>query len=213
MPSPVEIYRMMELHLGDLGNPVPLKTGRDPFAVLVSTVISLRTRDAVTEEVSATVLGRASDPKTLHALPAGELESLLRPAGFYRQKARQLRGISEDIIGKYGGHVPSSMEDLLSLPGVGRKTACYMSGMVFGIPAVCVDVHVHRISNRTGLVHTGSAAETERALMKLFPEDMWNRINHMFVRFGQRVCRPRFPQCDRCPFGAMCPSSKEKSGD
>jgi endonuclease-3 len=197
----------MEERLGHLGKPSPLNAGTDPFAVLVSTLVSLRTRDAVTEKVSRRLLSRATDPEGILALTDGELEDLLRPAGFFRQKAAQLRGICVAIRDRFGGRVPSGMDDLLSLPGVGRKTACYVLGTVFGKPAVCVDVHVHRISNRLGLVDTGDPADTERALMEIYPEEMWNRINHPFVRFGQRICRPRHPLCGDCPFSGWCPSA------
>ncbi len=203
----MEVFRTMEEHLGHLGRPSPMSVGSDPFAVLVSTLVSLRTRDAVTEKVSARVLSRAPDPESILELPPGELESLLKPAGFYRQKAAQLRGICTAILGRFGGSIPDRIEDLLSLPGVGRKTACYVAGMVFGQPAVCVDVHVHRISNRIGLADTSTPAGTEEALMELYPEEMWNRINHLFVRFGQRVCRPTNPLCGHCPLGERCPSS------
>jgi endonuclease-3 len=202
----MQVYREMSEHLGELGRPSPLKEGKSPFPVLVSTLVSLRTRDAVTEKVSSRLLDRAPDPESVLALPEGELENLLMPAGFFRQKARQLRGICAAVLERYGGEVPDSVEELLTLPGVGRKTACYVAGMAFGKPAVCVDVHVHRISNRTGLVTTRTPEETERALMQLYPRDLWNRINHLFVRFGQRVCRPVAPSCGRCPFSGWCPS-------
>jgi len=209
-PSPLEVFGGMEKHLGDLGKPAPLSTGRDPFSVLVSTIISLRTRDAVTEQVSVRLLGIAPDPEAMLGISESELESVLRPAGFYRRKAVQIKSISSKILERFNGQVPRRIEDLLSLPGVGRKTACYMLGMVFDVPAVCVDVHVHRISNRTGLVKTRSPDETEKALMKAFPEEYWNKINHLFVRFGQRVCRPRYPLCSTCPFCSWCPSSAER---
>jgi endonuclease-3 len=202
----MQVYREMQEHLGDLGRPSPLKGGRAAFPVLVSTLVSLRTRDAVTERVSSKLLDRAPDPGSMLELGEGELEDLLKPAGFFRQKARQLRGICSAVLERFGGEVPDTVEELLTLPGVGRKTANYVVGMVFGKPAVCVDVHVHRVSNRTGLVTTRTPEETERALMLLYPRDVWNRINHLFVRFGQRVCRPVAPLCGRCPSSGWCPS-------
>jgi endonuclease-3 len=205
------IFLTMEDHLGNLGRPSPMIRGSDPFAVLVSTLISLRTRDTVTEKVAARVLSFAPDPDSILDLQPGELENLLKPAGFYRKKAVQLRGICNAIRDRFAGSVPDRMEDLLSLPGVGRKTACYVVGMVFSQPAVCVDVHVHRISNRIGLADTSSPSGTEEALMKIYPESIWNRINHLFVRFGQRVCRPRNPLCGHCPFGIWCPSSGSRA--
>jgi len=199
-----DVLRIMEEMTGEPGTPVPLETSSDPFHVLVSTIISLRTRDAVTSVVSAALLHRAPDPATMLTLEEDELENLLRPAGFYRQKARQLLKISAILIEDHGGEVPGSMDELLALPGVGRKTANYLMGMVFGEPAICVDVHVHRISNRIGLVSTSNTHETEEALKPLLPLEDWTGINHIMVRFGQKICKPVRPLCDRCRLRQGC---------
>ncbi len=208
-PAPERLLASMRRRLGKLGVPAPVSTGRrDPYAVLVSTVVSLRTRDAVTRKVSRRLLERAPDAKTLASMDRDSLEEVLRPAGFFRQKARQLREAARMLVTEHGGNVPSTREGLLSLPGVGPKTAGYVLGMAFGKPAVCVDVHVHRISNRMGLVSTRTPEETETELQRLFPKSLWTGINHVFVRFGQNVCRPRRPDCGSCPFAGWCPSSE-----
>ena len=188
------------------GIPAPMEESREAFPVLISTIISLRTRDAVTRMVSRQVLTKAPDIDAMISIDRTELEQLLRPAGFYRQKAGQMKRIAEILKSDFDSSVPGSMESLLSLPGVGRKTANFVMGMVFGVPSICVDVHVHRISNRLGLVDTRSPEETESALQKLFPIEEWTGINHIMVRFGQTICRPAKPLCNDCPLQDQCPS-------
>jgi len=203
---PPTILSRMEKALKSPGVPAPMQESREAFAVLVSTIISLRTRDTVTRSVSRQVLKRAPDIDAMISIDRAELEQLLRPAGFYRQKAGQIKKIASILRNDFDGKVPDSIDSLLSLPGVGRKTANFVLGMVFGKPSICVDVHVHRISNRLGLVDTLSPAETESALQKLFPKAEWTGINHIMVRFGQRICRPVKPLCDECPLREQCPS-------
>lgn len=193
------------------GTPAPLEESQEAFPVLVSTVISLRTRDAVTRAVSARVLKSAPDVKSMISIDMKELETLLKPAGFFRQKAKQLKKTAELIQNMFDGEVPDNIEDLLSLPGVGRKTANFVLGMVFGKPAICVDVHVHRISNRLGLVRTSAPEETEMQLQKIFPSEYWTRINHIMVTFGQRICKPVKPRCEVCPLNTICPVVTSKS--
>ncbi len=190
--------------------PAPLQSSADAFPALVSTIISLRTRDAVTTQVSAAVYRRAPDPVTMASMEQEELEELLRPAGFYRRKAGQLIRIAAQILEEHDGMVPNSREALLALPGVGLKTANFVLGMVFGIPSICVDVHVHRISNRLGLVSTSTPEDTEVALRNIFPEDWWSRINHVMVRFGQTICRPVGPRCAECLFRGWCPEAASR---
>lgn len=211
MRGPVRLLRAMEAFLGETGTPAPLSAGDQPFRVLVGTVISLRTRDAVTSAVTRRVMDRASGPRELAAVPVDELEELLRPAGFFRVKARQLIEMARMICEKHQGQVPGSREELTALPGVGGKTAAFVLGRAFGVPAVCVDVHVHRIANRTDLVATRSPERTERELMKLYPEDEWIGLNHVFVRFGQRVCLPVRPRCGVCPLREDCGSHSGRS--
>ncbi|MBN2586745.1 MAG: endonuclease III [Candidatus Fermentibacteraceae bacterium] len=201
------LLERMRSAIGEMGRPAPMEGSDRAFPVLVGTIISLRTRDAVTRKVSLRVLSEAPTPQALASMDQGRLEELLRPAGFYRQKAGQLKAISSILLRDFGGTVPRSISELLGLPGVGRKTANFVLGMVFGIPSICVDVHVHRISNRLGLVETRSAEETETGLQRIFLEEEWTGINHTMVRFGQEICRPVRPRCHDCPFVGDCPSS------
>jgi endonuclease-3 len=194
----------MTEHLGETGVPAPLSGGDSPFNVLVGTVVSLRTRDAVTHMVTKRLLQRVTSPRELASVPLGELEDLLRPAGFFRVKAQKLREMAGLLCERHDGIVPSSREELMALPGVGGKTAAFVMGMAFGIPAVCVDVHVHRVSNRIGLLATRTPGQTEEGLMKIFPREEWTGLNHVFVRFGQRVCLPSRPRCKACPLKGEC---------
>lgn len=205
--NPLEILRIMERTIEEGRGPAPMESSKEAFPVLVSTIISLRTRDAVTRQVSREVLKSAGDAESMDSIDEGKLQELLRPAGFYRQKASQLKRIARILKQDFNGEVPEDMESLLSLPGVGRKTANFVMGMVFEEPSICVDVHVHRISNRLGLVSTGNPEETEYALQKIFPREEWTGINHTMVRFGQTICRPRNPLCNECPVKERCPSA------
>lgn len=181
------------------------RTTRSPFRLLVSCVISLRTKDEVTHDASRRLLALAPTPVDLAALPAETIAEAIYPAGFYRQKARQLRAIGTTIHNRHGGRVPEDEEELLALPGVGRKTANLVLGLGFGIPAICVDTHVHRISNRLGLVRTTSPKATEKALQPVLPRDLWIDINDLMVTFGQTVCHPTSPHCTTCPLADLCP--------
>lgn len=203
----LNILESMKQATGSTCIPAPLEESREAFPVLVSTVISLRTRDAVTREVSGKVLKEVPDAASMIAIDRRKLEELLKPAGFFRQKAGQLKKSADIIQKQFNGRVPDNMKDLLSLPGVGRKTANFVLGMVYGKPAICVDVHVHRISNRLGLVETPSPEKTELKLQELFAPSEWNRINHIMVTFGQRICKPVKPRCEVCPLNSICPVS------
>jgi len=178
---------------------------RDPFRLLVACVISLRTKDEVTAASSARLFARAATPAALAALPESEIGRLIFPAGFYNTKARQLREIARRVAAGYGGAVPGDRAALLAFPGVGRKTANLVLGLGFGIPAICVDTHVHRISNRLGLVRTRNPEETERALEAVLPRRWWIDINDLLVTFGQTICHPTSPRCSTCPLAAACP--------
>lgn len=178
---------------------------RTAYAVLVSTVVSLRTRDEVTFEVSKRTLEAFPDVDSLSRTNADTLAAALYPAAFYRNKAQSLIRAAETIISDFGGAVPSDEDKLLSLPGVGRKTAQLVRAEAFGIPAICVDIHVHRISNRIGICATQSPDETERELVQVFDKKDWIRINRVLVPFGQQVCTPVSPWCTRCPVQTSCP--------
>ena len=177
----------------------------DPFRVLVSTIISTRTKDAVTAAASDRLLAAAPDAGRLAALPAARIARLIFPAGFYRTKAANLRATARLLLGRYAGRVPEGMEDLLALPGVGRKVANLVRGVGFGIAGICVDTHVHRISNRLGWVATRDPAGTEQALMRELPRRYWIVVNELMVRWGQTVCAPLSPHCSACPLAGSCP--------
>ncbi len=178
---------------------------RDPFRLLVSCVISLRTKDEVTREASARLFAVAATPAALARLQAPRVARLIFPAGFYNTKGRQIREIARRIAAEYGGSVPPDREALLAFSGVGRKTANLVLGLGFGIPAICVDTHVHRVSNRLGLVRTKVPEETERALEKVLPRRLWIEINDLMVTFGQNICQPVSPRCSICPLAERCP--------
>ncbi len=177
---------------------------RSPFHILVSCVISLRTKDEVTAQASERLFSLAQSPAELEALPEEIIAKAIYPAGFYNTKARQLREIARILVQEHGGQVPPDEEALLALPGVGRKTMNLVLGLGFGIPAICVDTHVHRISNRLGLVETTTPAATERALQELLPEDLWIPINDLMVTFGQNQCHPTSPRCSTCSLADLC---------
>lgn len=178
--------------------------GRDPFRVLAACLLSLRTKDEVTDAASARLFARASTPQQILSLTPVQIQKLIYPVGFYRTKAKRLRQICQHLIGRFRGKVPDTMEELLTLPGVGRKTANLVLAAGFGKPAICVDIHVHRISNRLGYVKTRNPHETETALRGKLPRRYWIAYNALLVRFGQKVCRPVSPWCSRCGLKAYC---------
>ncbi len=177
---------------------------RDPFRVLVSTIISLRTKDEVTEQASRRLFELADTPEALGQLDVRRVERAIYPAGFYKTKARTLRDISRRLVHEYNGRVPDTIDELLTFKGVGRKTATLVVSLGYGIPAICVDTHVHRISNRLGLVETRNPDETEFALMDLLPRRYWISYNELLVTFGQQVCKPLSPHCSSCPVRRSC---------
>lgn len=178
---------------------------RDPFRILISTLISLRTRDEVTLTVSRRLFAFADTADVLAEADPEEIARLIYPCGFYTVKAQRIRNISRIIRDEHGGTVPASFSGLLALPGVGRKTAALTLALGFQIPAVCVDIHVHRISNRLGWVSTRTPEETEFALMELLEQERWSEVNEALVRFGQVICTPGRPRCSRCPLSGGCP--------
>jgi len=180
------------------------KESRDPFRVLISCLISLRTKDEVTGEASARLFRLAVTPRTMADLPAAMIARTIYPAGFYRTKAATIRGICRTLLDRHDGKVPDTMEDLLALKGVGRKTANLVLTIGFGKPGICVDTHVHRISNRLGWVETRSPDETEQALRAVLPRRHWIEINEILVRHGQQVCKPLSPVCSVCPVQTDC---------
>jgi endonuclease-3 len=177
---------------------------KDPYLVLVSCMLSLRTKDKTTQEASRRLFLAARTPAAMAKLSFRKIEKLIYPVGFYRTKAKAIIKSSRMIIDSFHGAVPRTVEGLLRLPGVGRKTANLVLGLGFGIPAICVDTHVHRISNRLGWVKTASPEETEMALRKLIPASSWIELNTILVTFGQNICVPVSPLCSRCSVRDMC---------
>jgi len=179
--------------------------GRDPFRILVACVLSLRTRDETTGPAAQRLFAVASTPPALLALSEQRIASLVYPVAFYRRKATALRRICSQLLERHDGHVPSDLDALLALPGVGRKTANLVRTVGFGLPGICVDTHVHRIANRLGFVATRTPAETEAALRARLPRRHWIGLNDLLVTFGQNVCHPTSPRCSSCPVAALCP--------
>lgn len=175
-----------------------------PFETLVSTVLSLRTKDAVTESASRRLLAQAPTPEAISTLTSHEIEALIYPVGFYRTKARHLHTICRIILEKHGGKVPRTLEELLELPGVGRKTANLVVTVGYGDYGICVDTHVHRISNLWGYVSTKTPEESEFALRQKLPRKHWKTFNDILVTFGQNLCVPVSPWCSRCPVAVYC---------
>jgi endonuclease-3 len=178
---------------------------RSPFRLLVACVISLRTKDEVTAEASRRLFQIAPTPDDLAELEEKRIAQAIYPAGFYNTKASQLRKIARILRDNYSGEVPDDEQALLDLPGVGRKTANLVLGLGFGVPAICVDTHVHRISNRLGLVSSKSPEQTEKGLGGVLPRDLWVPINDLLVTFGQNCCHPTSPRCSECPLDDLCP--------
>ena len=177
----------------------------DPFAVLVSCIISLRTRDEVTELASARLFTLAKLPAELLELSNAKIEKAIYPAAFYRNKTKSLKELCQVLVKEYSGKVPNKLEELLKLKGVGRKTANLTLILGHNKPGICVDIHVHRISNRWGYVKTKSPDETEMVLRAILPKRFWKGYNDLLVSFGQNLCKPVSPFCGSCPLEDQCP--------
>jgi endonuclease-3 len=183
----------------------------DPFQVLIATLLSARTQDATTLAASTRLFAKARTPKTVVALPVKEIERLIYPVGFYRNKAEFVKAASRAIVERFGGRVPATLEELTTLPGVGRKTANLVLILAFrSTENICVDIHVHRISNRLGWVRTRTPEETEQALYEVIPQRWWPVVNQYFVTWGQNVCRPVYPRCGHCAIATACEYRRER---
>ena len=191
---PPRMTALRELHEAECG----------PFQILVGTILSARTRDENTAEVSKRLFAKYPDPAKLARAKKKDVERVIKSIGFYRVKAGRIIEVAKIIDGRYGGRVPKDLEKLVELPGVGRKTANCVLVYAFGEPAIPVDTHVHRISNRLGLVETRTPEETEAALAKKIPKKFWLEINDTFVMYGQNICRPVSPMCGRCRIRRSC---------
>lgn len=177
---------------------------KNPFKVLISTIISLRTKDEVTIEASKRLYKILTKPEDAFNLSPSEIATAIYPTGFYRRKAIQIKNICERLVNEFNSIVPNDIETLLTFEGVGRKTANLVLTEGFNIPAMCVDTHVHRISNRFGYIETKSPDESEMVLREILPLKHWNRYNELFVAFGQSICRPISPHCSKCPVLNYC---------
>jgi endonuclease-3 len=178
---------------------------RDPFRVLTACILSLRTKDETTRSAAERLFALADTPERLARVPVRAIERAISPVGVYRTKARTLRALSRRLVEERGGKVPDTIEDLLAIKGVGRKTANLVVTVGFGKPGICVDTHVHRISNRWGLVGTKTPEQTEFALRERLPKRYWIRYNDLLVSFGQTICHPTSPRCSCCPLIDFCP--------
>ena len=180
------------------------RTERDPFRILIACLLSLRTKDETTGPAAERLFSLAQTPEAMLRLTPRQIERAIFPVGFYRTKARVIRGVCRDLLERFGGVVADDLEALLTLKGVGRKTANLVVTMGFGKPGICVDTHVHRISNRLGFVRTKTPEQTELALRKKLPRRHWIELNDLLVTFGQNLCQPISPRCSICPVRQPC---------
>jgi endonuclease-3 len=183
---------------------VARESNRDPFRILMSCLLSLRTKDKTTREASARLFALAHQPAMMLTLPLQKIERAIYPVGFYRTKAKSIRAICRRLLDVYGGTVPDSIEELVTLSGVGRKTANLVVTVGYGKPGICVDIHVHRISNRWGYVRTKTPEGTEQALRRKLPSPHWITFNDLLVPYGQNLCQPVSPYCSKCKLIEYC---------
>ena len=183
---------------------VAKESNRDPFLILISTLISLRTKDKTTREAGDRLFALARTPVTMLQLPLKKIEQAIYPAGFYRTKSKSIHEICRRLLDQHDGKVPDSIDELVNLPGVGRKTANLVITIGFGKPGICVDIHVHRISNRWGYIKTKTPEESENALRRKLPKQYWITYNDLLVPYGQNLCLPVSPLCSTCKLTDLC---------
>ncbi len=203
------IFSLFSTVLEREGAPLPsvsliAEEDNDPYRILTSTIISLRTKDKVTLSSSKALFEKAKSFEELYSLDEEELANAIKPAGFYKRKAAELKKISKIVLEKYDGKLPCDLDKLMELPGVGIKTASLVLNLGFNVDAICVDCHVHEIVNRMGWVSTKSAEETEKELRKILPQRFWIPLNELLVRYGQYICLPSSPYCSKCPINDEC---------
>ena len=203
-----KIIKLLKKEVKNFENLVVSKIGeiqKDPFKVLISCILSLRTQDKTTGPVSLKLFKAADTPKKIAGMPLKKLQNIIRPVNYYITKSKRIRQIAKDIIKKYGGKVPDSFDELMKLKGVGRKTAnIVMTYGFFKKDYIPIDTHCHRIPNRLGWVNTKTPEQTEFALKDILPKKYWQDFNDIFVLFGQNICRPIGPKCDICPVNKYC---------
>lgn len=180
------------------------QSARDPFRILIATILSLRTKDTTTAVAAPRLFALADTPEKMLQLTPRQIEEAIYPVGFYRTKARNILAICRQLLERYEGRVPADIDELLTLPGVGRKTANLVVTLGYGKPGICVDTHVHRITNRWGYVKTKTPEETEMALRARLPTVYWPEINDLLVALGQNICHPTSPRCSICPLYPYC---------
>ena len=180
------------------------QTTKDPFRVLVCAILSTRTKDETTSRVCERVFSKVKSVKDLYDIDVEDLKDLIYGVGFYNTKAKNLKELAKILMEKYNGNIPDTLEELLGLPGVGLKVANLVLAEGFGVPAICVDTHVHRITNRWCLIKTKTPEQTEEALRAVLPKKYWVEINRYLVSLGQRICKPTKPSCDICPIERFC---------
>jgi len=194
-----------ELDLGEMPIVSHLaESERDPFVILISTLLSLRTKDEVTAEATDRLFALASTPEEMLKVPQAKIARTIYPVGFYRVKAKTIHSTCRELINRFGSKVPDQLDDLLSIKGVGRKTANLVVTLAYGKDGICVDTHVHRISNRLGYVRTKTPDETEFALRARLPRRHWIIYNTLMVAFGRKTCKPISPLCSACPIKPYC---------
>jgi endonuclease-3 len=205
-PAPKNVLEIIRI-LSALypSHPLGIDGRTPPFQILVAAMMSARTKDPVTVEAARRLFAVAHSPDELRMLTPARIAKLIYPVGFYNTKAKALVELSASLVDNFGGEVPRTREELMTLPGVGRKTANLVLSVAFGVPAICVDTHMHRISNRLGWVKTDSVDETEHALMKVLPKEHWAVINRLIVNHGQQICAPTSPKCSQCKIAHICP--------
>jgi endonuclease III len=196
---------------GDWRRPYLRDHAEDPFQVLIGTVLSQRTRDEATDVASSRLFARYPDAPSLATAPPAEVGRLIRPVGFYRTKSRVLGAIARELLERHGGEVPRDYAELVALPGVGPKTANCVLVFGYGIPAIPVDTHVHRIANRLGVVRTRAPEATEERLRRVVAPSYWIPLNPLLVQHGQNLCRPLRPRCDVCPVADLCATGRALS--
>ena len=195
-----EIRRWQEPVVGVVAK----ESDRDPFLILISTILSLRTKDRTTREAGDRLFAMARTPAAMLKLPLKKLERGIYPVGFYRTKAKGIHQICRRLIDEYGGIVPDSIDELVTFPGVGRKTANLVVTIGYGKPGICVDIHVHRISNRWGYIKTKTPEESEQVLRRALPKQYWIIYNDLLVPYGQNLCLPVSPLCSTCKLTELC---------
>ena len=199
-----QVVRLLRREIRKWPVPALAKYAETPFTVLISCILSLRTQDKTTLAASDRLFAIATTPETILAVPLGQIEKSIYPVSFYRTKARTIHEICRQLLSRYAGEVPSDLEELLSLPGVGRKTANIVVTLGFQKPGIAVDTHVHRISNRLGYVRTRTPEKTEMALRRKLPPKYWMVFNDLLVTYGQNLCKPISPHCSLCKISTYC---------